>query len=58
MQNTLLHFFIFSFGILLYVAVITGHQSVLENLIVSEIGSVALCFSGITMLYSIREKKE
>lgn len=58
MQNTLLNFFIFCFGILLYVLAITGHQSVLEKLIVSEIGSVALCFSGISILYSIREKTE
>jgi hypothetical protein len=58
MQNTLLNLFIFSFGILLYVVMIIGHQSVLEKLLVSEIGSLALCFSGISMLHSIKDKNE
>lgn len=58
MRKFLINLLIFGFGILLYVLMFYSHELIFVKIFVSEIGSFALCYSGFSIILSIKNKNE
>ncbi|WP_274651346.1 hypothetical protein [Paenibacillus humicola] len=55
-RKLLFNLFISAFGILLYVLMIYGHESIVVKILITEFGSFALGYSGISMLNSMKNE--